>query len=373
MIIAREIMDGAGRVLLQEGVVLTKGYIRGLEAKGYQHIAIRDANDNAPVPIDEDVPPGVYAQAVQGLRRVYDDLGEEIRPLQGRTAKEIGNAFDSDSIKALTGEGGPLEHVQEVAEQILRHVLTRDTLAGLTSIKGSDSHLFSHSVDVCAVSIMIGRLLGLGNTQLHQLAAGALLHDIGKLFLTAGVTGASRVIQHTKLGYRLLKQSDKRDVLAPHVAYEHHEHQDGSGLPRGLRGSNTITRDRSKMTPVPTLIAEIVAVANAYDNLLSGAETQEAVTTDIALKILARTAGKILNRSIVMTFLRAVPVYPQGAEVLIQSGKYRGYTAVVGHVHPEALDRPVIVVTKDNKGKRVEQEQIDLLEDEGIAIRCKSL
>ena len=85
-----------------------------------------------------------------------------------------------------------------------------------------------------------------------------------------------RVRRHTQLGFEMLRHTGRADILAPRIALEHHEHQDGTGLPRGLEGSNAIARKRSAMSPVPTLIGEIAAIANRrfierrYEDIYSG-------------------------------------------------------------------------------------------------------
>lgn len=373
MVVGRALMEDTGRVLLQEGVVLSEAYIKALRMKGYVRLYVKDPDDALDVVLEEDVSPAVRARAFQTLHNAYASIENEVGRLRTETAKEIKDAMDTDAVSALMSEKGPLSHVHEVVAQILEEVLTRSTLAGLTSIKSADTQIFDHSIDVCAVAIMIGRTVGLDSARLRQLATGSLLHDIGAIFLEPHVQGQLRIIHHTKLGYELLKKSENADIMAPHVAYEHHEHQDGSGLPRGLRGSNSIKRDRSMPPPVPTLIGEIAAVANIYDNLLSGSEKYEPRTPDEALKTIRRAAGRMFNRSVVMAFLRVVPVYPQGTEVLVRTGDYRGFTGVVAKVNPAVLDKPLIILTLDPNGKRITPEELDLHKAEDVEIRCKGI
>lgn len=371
MVVGRAVMDSTGRVLLQEGVVLTDAYIKALHMKGYVRLYIKDPEDMVDVGIEEDVSPAVRAKAFQALQSSYESIDKEITLVKTRSAANIEDAINSDSIKVLMSPQGPLSQIHDVISQILEDVLNRTTLAGLTSIKSADSHVYDHSIDVCAVAIMIGRVIGLDASRIRQLATGALLHDIGAVFLEPNLESRRRIILHTKLGYELLRKAENADIMAPHVAYEHHEHQDGSGLPRGLRGSNTIQRDRAVTGPVPTLIGEITAVANLYDNLLTGTERYDPRPPDEVIRTLRRVAGKILNRSVVLAFLRVVPIYPQGAEVMIRTGEYRGYTALVLRVNPAVLDKPVLVTTRNDRNERVEPVEIDLNKTEGVEIRCK--
>jgi len=373
MMLAREIVDRDGSTLLRERVVLTKAYIRTLRMKGYTRFFIREEDDAIAVAGEHDVSLAVRAMAIETLQTAYESIEEEVGSLRVQSAREIEIALDAKGVQDLVSEDGPLAEIGSVVDRILDEVLSRRTLAGLTSIKSASSSVLNHSIDVCAVSVMIGHLIDLPKSRIEPLAMGALLHDIGVIFLDTQVIGDQRIIQHTQLGYELLRQSDQANALAPHAAYEHHECPDGTGLPRGLRGSNTIRRDRALPPPVPTLIGEIVAVANVYDNLLTGTDAHEPMATDEALRTIKTMAGSKLNREIVQTLMRAVPVFPLGTEVVIRNGPLRSYTAVVTRVHRDALDRPVITLTHDMQRRRVPPEEIDLSQSEDIEIRGKGL
>jgi HD-GYP domain-containing protein (c-di-GMP phosphodiesterase class II) len=219
---------------------------------------------------------------------------------------------------------------------------------------------------------MIAKAINLPPDRMRQLAVGCLLHDIGKLFVDPHQNRLSQVRQHTLLGYELLKNSTSSDILAPRVALEHHEWQDGTGEPRGLRGSNTIERNRNVSGPVPTLVGEIAAVANLYDNLLSGSPSQPPMAPDQVVMAIRTAGGTNLNKEIVTLFLRLVPVFPLGTEVLVRGGELRGFTAIVKEVRPDQLDRPTIIVFKDAKGNFISPTEIDLSNKPEITIRCKA-
>ncbi len=370
---ARTLFDTNGRTLLQVNVSLSEAYIKALRAKGFKRIYVKEPGDEVDVLVDEDVSPIVRSAAFEALSETFDSVENEVRRLQGKSVEDFGKAFSSDSIKALMSDKGPLARVMEAASQILGEVLNQSTLAGLTSLKNAGTQTYDHSIDVCAVSIMIGIVTGMNSTRLRQLATGALLHDIGKVFLPPEIKGKNAVIQHTKLGFELLKNSPDPDIMAPRVAYEHHEHQDGSGFPRGLKGSNTIKRDRNQTTPIPTLIGEITAVANIYDNLLSGTQNRDPLPTDQAILALRKGAGTVLNKEVVTAFLRVVPVYPQGSQIAIRSGEYKGFRGLVVKINQTVLDRPSVALTHDLGGKKIKPVSIDLNKEPDIEIRSRGL
>ena len=77
--------------------------------------------------------------------------------------------------------------------RLLDEVLDGPTVLGLNTIKGRDSFAFTHGVEVAAISVKIGREVGLDRAELRRLGRGAMLHDVGQAFTgdsTDGKTGA---------------------------------------------------------------------------------------------------------------------------------------------------------------------------------------
>lgn len=374
LIVARPLYDEMGQVLLHQGVQLLPQYIQMLRDKGLTHIYVSDPEMDLGIEAEEDISPELRAKALTAIRTAYDAVqGELTQILRNTKHRDLKKICASQAMRALLDPRGPIGRLREVASQILDDVLTRATLAGLTSIKCANSQLYEHSLDVCVVSIMIGRAIGMTNMRLNQLATGCLLHDIGKVFVESDEDEERMIRQHTLLGFELLRQSPDPDIMAPHVALEHHERQDGRGLPRGLIGSNEVARRRDTDKPVPTLIGEVAAVANLYDNLMSGAGQVAHVTPDEAVSTIMKGAGTVLNRAVVNSFLRVVPVYPKGMEVTVRTDPYKNFGAIVAKVNQSKLDRPVIIIYQTAKGHRIEPLTVDLAEDPDLHIRTRKV
>jgi len=374
MLVGRTLYDKSGRILLQSGVPLSNEYIAGLRAKGFRKLLIRDAEVDEGIEWEEDVSEEVRARAVSTLREAFDDIEAELTSVKNESAQKIADAFDSDHIKALLSKNGPLARLHSIVGELMDDVLTRSTLAGLTSMKSSDDALLQHSIDVCAIALMVAKALGQPDRVLRQLATGCLLHDIVKMFISPEMPERYAIKQHTTLGYELLKRSEDRDILAPHVAFEHHEHQDGTGLPRGLKGSNSLQRNRAVNGPVPTLIGEIAAVADAYENLITGTAKRPGMTPDVAIRHVREDAGSIYNKAVVTAFFRVVPVYPVGMQVILRHENFNNCTAVVMQVNSARLDRPLVRIFLDKNGKRIKPLEVDLATlDDSLQIRPKMM
>jgi HD-GYP domain-containing protein (c-di-GMP phosphodiesterase class II) len=166
----------------------------------------------------------------------------------------------------------------------------------------------------------------------------------------------------------MLRLLQPRRFLANHIAYQHHERQDGSGYPLGLAGTNRIARDvRAAEDRRMLLIAEIAAVADVYDALISDRPYRPAHSRDEAIAILRRMAGPHLNREVVRRFLTAVPGFSLGIDVTITSGRLAGYRGVVIRLSTRTPDRPVVRLTQDPAGRRIHPVEVDLAREPSLA------
>src|SRR5690606_1819289 len=84
----------------------------------------------------------------------------------------------------------------------------------------------------------------LSDKEVEALGVGALLHDIGKIFIPPSILNKPShltdeefeiVKAHTEYGYDLLRKQHQFPMVVAHCAYQHHERIDGSGYPRGLK------------------------------------------------------------------------------------------------------------------------------------------
>ena len=118
-----------------------------------------------------------------------------------------------------------------------------------------------HPLNVAIVSGLIARKLEYSQKSFDELILAALLHDIGKLGMEVSDGSAilsvneEELMNHTILGYKMIKEKFGLSESIAKVALEHHENNDGSGYPKGL--SNDFITEYS----------QIVNVANYYDNL----------------------------------------------------------------------------------------------------------
>lgn len=162
-----------------------------------------------------------------------------------------------------------------------------------------DEETEGHSKRVTAYTVAIGRAMKLSASELKTLARGAFLHDIGKIaipdsiLLKPGKLTADEmaVMQgHCEQGYRIVR---KIPFLADaaELVLSHQEAFDGSGYPRGLRG-----------TEIP-LGARIFSIADTLDAITSDRPYRRGRSFAQAITEIEQCAGTQFDPAIVDTFL----------------------------------------------------------------------
>ena len=187
--------------------------------------------------------------------------------------------------------------------------------------------LHNHVLNVALISILIGGQYGFFENELLELGMGAVLHDIGKaalpqiygkMYWQLGVEEIELYKLHPVLGEKLLDRGRAFTELEKQMIMQHHERQDGQGFPMRLKGNNKPPLKEKFILPNQIFrFAEIIAVADMYDNLISGNYYDKYFSPVEALKEIKRESGTGLNSSIVDVLFRIVTKFPAGTNVRI--------------------------------------------------------
>jgi HD-GYP domain-containing protein (c-di-GMP phosphodiesterase class II) len=256
-----------------------------------------------------------------------------------------------DSIRS--GKQLDTRSVSVTADQVLDDVVrSKELLIQLSDIRTKDNELYVHAMNVCLMSIMIGMNLGLNQTQLKELAIGAMLHDVGKVERITDDNSPDPKRHHTWRGFDILKQKPELNLLIAHVALQHHEQPDGQGFPRKLVGDQI------------HLYAQIVSVANTYDNLLFDLSTTKRLLPHEACERMMAMSGTKLDREVLVQFLRTVSIYPTGSSVKLSN---REVGVVVGQ-HRGLPGRPVVRIVSQGANHEIDVKQIDLARETTIFV-----
>jgi len=182
-------------------------------------------------------------------------------------------------------------HAQKTLEKShkqLRTSLIGTVVAVSRAVGARDPYTAGHQQRVSQLARAIAQEMELDAEQIEGLRLGAIIHDIGKIYLPAEILSKptkltdveyALIKSHAQVGYDILK-----DIAFPwpvaDIAYQHHERLDGSGYPQGLKGDEIC------------LEARIVAVADVVEAMSSHRPYRTALGMDAALEEIEIHRGK---------------------------------------------------------------------------------
>lgn len=329
-LLGRTVYSSNGTVLLSAGVQLTVFMINTLRRIGVTMLFIKDP-DFEDVEIED-----VLSEATK--QAIFRDMSETLESVR-------------------SGKNWSTRKISASVDSLLTDILNnKEVLLQLSEIRTADNAAYLHAVNVCLVASMIGLNLGLNYSQLKDLAIGSLLHDIGKsLPLPEDADKDDPKNHHTWRGFEMLKKKREFNLLIAHTALQHHEHLNGGGLPRGL--------DHEAIHQ----FAKIVAVANTYDNLISGegeGNGSPMLPHEACEKLMA-SSEHILDHDVLVEFTRIISVYPTGTSVRLSTKE----TGVVVSQHRGLPGRPVVRVV-EGTGDHMEVKEVDLAKETTLFIEA---
>jgi HD-GYP domain-containing protein (c-di-GMP phosphodiesterase class II) len=379
-ILGRSLFSMDGNLLLAAWTELDEHYIERIKQLGLTSVYIHVPGTEDAV-LHEIISDRLRSLTHRTVYETHESIQNAIRywkmpPNKMMMALDKGTEFD-----ALVDTEKLVGNVQSILDEIFdQDVETIDILF----IRSTNSFLVEHSLDVAVYTILLGKEYGFSRKLLLELGMAALMHDVGKLAFPQLIEKSMDIMspdeiellkEHPVLSVKLLERSSDRFFHARTAILYHHEHQDGSGYPLGLRGfSSPPDLSEIKLRERIYPLAEILAVTNTYDNYLFSPHAEPTPPSE-ALSLLMDDSSTLLNKHMVRTWARILNLYPPGSTVVIEqvsSDLYRayiGFKGVVVNSQPGRLPQPVIVLIEDNHGERIDPLKIDFSKDPNLQIK----
>lgn len=167
------------------------------------------------------------------------------------------------------------------------------------TVEVKDSYTRGHSDRVSEYSVLLGKHLGLPQTDLDTLRVGGLFHDIGKIGVPDAILQKngrldddeySQIKQHPNIGIHILSHAKIFQNILPIVEH-HHEKFDGTGYPGRLAGND-----------IPYL-ARIAAVADSFDAMASKRAYRNSLPLNVIIDEFERCKGTQFDPEIANVFL----------------------------------------------------------------------
>ena len=226
-----------------------------------------------------------------------------------RTVKSIGHNIFAKPEQAR-------EDAQTLVQAISDSMLTDSDIAiNLMKDQFGGEDVYFHSLNVAVLSMMLAKEMKAPKEVIRLLGVGAMFHDMGKHDIPDRIVRKAEALtkpelsmlqQHCALGVEIARKMGLPTEVQTLIA-QHHEHMDGSGYPKGLKGSEVY------------LLARIVGIANTYDNLCNPMKQSLALTPHQALSLMYAQQRAKFDTGPLNTFVRCMGIYPPGTIVVLSN------------------------------------------------------
>ena len=175
-----------------------------------------------------------------------------------------------------------------------------EVVSGLINALGAKSdETKEHAMRMTALAHLLADKIDISIEQTNKLSLLATLHDIGKISIPERIlvkpdkpTKEEWEIlkKHPENGYKIASSSGEFSIIAKDII-SHHERWDGSGYPRGLKGSE-----------IPVL-ARIISIVDAYDVMTNERPYSPAISKKEALQEIKECAGSQFDPELAQIFI----------------------------------------------------------------------
>ena len=275
---------------------------------------------------------GLYAQTMQTLRQAFAPLATGSAHLDAAPVCE--------SVKGL-------------AASVARNP---DALLLMSKLRDTSVPAHARALQVSIYMMVFARFLQLERDQVELLGLLGLLQDIGKLRLPDAAVEDEVHKKHVELSAYFLGVTSGLPSKLATLALLHHERQDGTGYPRGLKGYQI------------GLNGSIAAICDRYDELLAPPPIGYGHAPYAAVKALLDERGTAFHGPLLEQFTRCVGSFPVGTLVELSSGE-------IGVVIAENLTqrlKPKVMLLRDGAQRPIfERKVVDLAANGGEVYRLR--
>lgn len=387
MVLAKDLHDGSGHVLISKGTQLTERWVQALAYAGASELVILDERFQDIV-VASMVPPELEGAVTEGLREALTKVQTAVADsvvvcsVPGREGRA--GAAVAQSQKA-SSEALDFSRLRQLAHQLVQQLLRErkgdPTISGWHSWKDAACVL---PVKIAGLALLLGKEAGMGEPELADLGMAALLQNVGYAmirppelvekpgalweemsFANAWRTdnsGASPgrvepltegelqvVWKHPLYGVEILRQCNGVTDNVKSIIMQHHERWNGSGYPYGLKGEEI------------SFSARILGMCDAICTTASKKPYRQPFQPYEATELVVACSRVLYDPDLVQLFLENVPTFPTGVMVKINTGE----VGIVVDSNLGLVGRPKVRICYDKSGQQLKNPcELDLAEDE---------
>lgn len=246
--------------------------------------------------------------------------------------------------------------IQEMIDLMDEHEMC---MIGLTTTKNFEAYTLNHSLNVCLLSLAMGRRLGLERKQLRDLGLASIFHDLGNLLVPQDIL--EKPSKLTEDEFRMIEEHPLHGaemmmemkglgtvpVRALRATLEHHMKADMSGYPKMW-----------KQRP-PDLFSKIIEIADCYDAATTSRPYRpDPRRPEHVLKEMMERSDVEFDATLLKIFINMVGYYPIGSLVVLDSNELA--IVVASNADPTMTERPRVKLITDTGRSSIDGEIVDL-------------
>jgi putative nucleotidyltransferase with HDIG domain len=191
------------------------------------------------------------------------------------------------------------KNLLETNQRLSQAITATIQVLGMT-VEARDPYTAGHQRRTTILAEAIAGEMGFPPEKIEGLRMAGKIHDIGKISTPSEVLSKPTrltpieyelVKAHAQKGYEILKEVESPWPLAE-IVFQHHERQDGSGYPRGLKGDEILVE------------ARILAVADTVEAMSSHRPYRPALGVEAALEEIDENKGVLYDSDVAAACLK---------------------------------------------------------------------
>ncbi|MBP3568284.1 MAG: HD domain-containing protein [Lachnospiraceae bacterium] len=332
MLITADVYTRNGTILVPENTIATVEVINLLARHSIMEIIVGDGNDEAETNAEDlsvlDAALDMVTTMEEGEHR-QETFEDTFRIAQETLEKSINRILNHEQVDT----DQLLDIVDAIAAKADNDVHLFDMLFKMNQ---SSKDIYIHSINVSIYAQLLAKWMDLDEEEIELVGIAGLLHDMG--LLVCWKEGEKNISLHGEYentcgqnhmvhAYNLIKDTDV-DIRLKQAILTHHERMDLSGFPHQLsyKSLNNVSR--------------VLAIADAYDTLISKEEGYEAMAPLAALNYLFDNCYIKFDSEMLVCFIQRLVQNFIQFEVVLNDGQ-RGKIVMPNKNEPA---RPLIMV-----------------------------
>ncbi len=320
-ILAKTLLSDMDTVLMPKGTLLRKNYVNKLNELKIDSIYIEDE----------------ISQGISEHEITENKIKEQCQDIVAETINRYAYSGNSE-----------FERLKDVVANIIDDMLNQpEVMFNISGVRQKSEDIYAHSLNVCALSVLLALRLDLPKDKINEIAVGSVLHDIGYVNIPIEEIRKENVDDYTEKdikllrmhvihGYSIIENEKWLSRASKEIVLSHHELIDGSGYPMRING---------KKMKIGT---KIVSICDMFDNLVYGNFVKPMKVYE-AFELIVGLGGQKLDMDVVKVFNESVAAYPVGTIVKTNEEEI----GIVLKQNSKCPTRPVIRMLKDKEGNSI--------------------